>query len=122
MSNSIKPVEEALHCVECGRQLPEGSTVCPHCSSPSDVSLTEAQGVERLLRRARGQLIFGSMVLPCLFAPLALQNTIRARSELAQSDKQDAALSSSITRIQVAALLATVLAFGLVLLWVLGAW
>jgi hypothetical protein len=119
---SIEPPEEALHCVECGRQLPEGRTVCPHCSSSSDVSLKEAQGVEWLLRRARGQLIFGSMVLPWLFAPLALQNTIRARSELAESGKQDAALSASITRIQVAALLVTVLAFGLLALLVSSSW
>lgn len=122
MSNSVESPEEVLHCVECGRQLPDGSTVCPRCSSPPAITLKEAQGVERLLRRARGQLIFGSMLLPWLFAPLALRNTIRARSELAQSGKQDAALSASITRIQVAALLATVPAFGLVLLWVSGSW
>ena len=100
-----------MQCVECGKSLPLGKYVCAPCSPPS--SFPEDQVVEpfALVTRARGQLIIGSLFLPWVFGPLALQNTIKAGRLAAALPERDRRLDGQITRVKLATLVFSVLAY-----------
>ena len=121
--DSDQPSVASLACAECGVSLPAGVEVCDQCSPPAPRTLGQVQPAETLLRRAKGQLLVGTIFAPILFAPLALQNAMKAQRALRESDCPDVGLLASAYRLRVAATAVTVLAYGLLALiaWNLSA-
>ena len=112
----------ALRCVLCDAPLPVGVKVCERCSPKAEATLRQTRPVDALLNRARRQLAFGAWLLLIYFAPLALRTAYQAKMELARSGVHDAALEGRIRRVQLTALGATILAYGVIAMVVWGLW
>ena len=109
-----------LRCAVCDAPLPAGVQVCERCSPPAEVTLQQTKPIDALLNRARRQLAFGGWLFLIYFAPLALRTAHQAQMELAHLGVRDAALEGRIRRVQLMALAATILAYGVVALMIWG--
>jgi len=95
-------------CAECGELLPERTRICRQCS-PIARPDPDADAVRALIRRAKGHLVIGSLMLPWVFSILAWQNAQRAH-ELAEAvEQRDPGLLAKIRHIRWLSLTAVVL-------------